>query len=233
MLGSIGRGKRKVSELVLDNGRSIRLTADHLVQTRRGWVAAGDLERTDVVLCVPTIGPEEQPYELPAPLIRLLAYVSGDGHLTSNGKRVSIYTTVEEDAAALNRDLRALGYAPRTYRRERGSSRRTEIHVCVGSRKFHRQLVDLGSPVGKKRWAELPMRWILDAPHSVRAQFLSAFASAEMSSPRLAGACAANLAIKQADANAARFVTELLTSLGFAASLAPSANQWVVQISRR
>jgi tRNA-splicing ligase RtcB (3'-phosphate/5'-hydroxy nucleic acid ligase) len=228
--GGLARGRKAVLALRLDNGRALRLTPDHRVWTRRGWVEARCLATGDDVLCVPTIGLSREGFDMPPELIRLVAYVSGDGHLTLDGERVSIYTTVEADAAALVRDLRALGLNPRVYRRTRAASRRTEICIYVGSTVFHRELASLGSPVGRKRWGPRPMRWLLDAPDWVRAHFLSAFASAEMSSPRTLDGRVVNLAVKQADGNAARLVVELLASLGFRASLAPSANQWVVQI---
>lgn len=228
--GSVARGFKRVVELRLDNDRRLRLTSDHLVRTSSGWREVGGLSAADEVVCLPTIGYEHEAYGLTPVWIRLLAYVSGDGHLARDGKRVSVYTSVEEDAAALVRDLSALGYEPRLRRRMRDVRRRPEIHVYVDSRRLHRELAGLGSPVGKKLWPALPMRWLLQAPDWVRAHFLSAFASAEMSTPRLVGGCVTNLAVKQADANAARLVVELLTSLGFTASLARSATQWLVQV---
>jgi tRNA-splicing ligase RtcB len=228
--GSVARGRRSTLHLVLANGRTLRLTPDHLVRTGRGWVEAAELELDDALLCSPFVGLPNEPFELSAALLRVLAYVSGDGHLTRDGKRVSIYTTVEADAAALAIDLARLGFRARLYRRERGPRRRPEIHVCVGSIALHRQLADLGSPVGKKRWPEHPLEWLFDAPAWARAHFLSAFASAEMSTPRLLEGCIVNLAIKQADRRAASFVVQLLESLGFRAGLTASGAQWVVQV---
>ncbi len=157
-LGSLARGVKPIVELRLENERRLRLTSDHLVRTGSGWKQAGQLGPADEVVCLPTIGSKYEPYELSAAWIRVLAYVSGDGHLTKNGKRVSIYTTVDEDAAALVRDLSTLGYEPHVGRRTRGEGTRTEIHVYVSSTRLHRELSELGSPVGKKRWPALPMR---------------------------------------------------------------------------
>jgi hypothetical protein len=156
--------------------------------------------------------------------------VSGDGHLSRDGKQVSIYTTSEEDAAALGADFAALGYATRLYRRDRGRHRRAEVLVRVGSVRLHSLLRELGSPAGCKCWDLHAFAWLLDAPAWVRAHFLSAFASAEMSTPRLAGGCLANHAIKQADESAARLVVELLMSLGFRCSFARSAHHRLVQV---
>jgi tRNA-splicing ligase RtcB len=228
--GAVARGVRHTMRLRLANGRCLTATGDHRVRTRTGWSEASDLSAGEDVLCLPTMGVAREPYDLPASLLRIVAYASGDGHLSADGKRLSIYTTVEHDATELVQDLRALGHEPRVYKRDRGAKRRPEINVHVGSVRLHRELAQLGSPVGKKRWPNQPMRWLLDAPRWARAHFLSAFASAEMSSPRLAGGCIANFAIKQADPNSARLVVDLLVSLGFRASLAPSADQWIVLI---
>jgi tRNA-splicing ligase RtcB len=228
--GSIARGQRPVRALQLANRRSILLTADHRVLTAHGWVEADALDDGDFVLCNPFIGLSGEAYELEPALIRILAYVCGDGHLSRDGKRVAIYTTVEEDATALASDLAGLGYRPAVYRRPRGVNRRPEINVYVNSVALHRRLAELGCPVGRKRWDRAALLWLLDAQAWVRALFLSAFASAEMTTPRLAGGCLANGAVKQADGRAARLVAELLTSLGFRCSLARSAEHQLVQI---
>lgn len=229
LVGGVPRGRRPVLRLTLANGRELRLTSDHRVLTPSGWMDAAALDAAMTVACSPYVGLPCESDELEPALIRTLAYVSGDGHLSKDGKQVSLYTTVEEDAAALAADMRALGFGPRIYRRERAAGRRREILVRVGSRTLHARLAARGSPVGRKRW-RTGLAWLLDAPPSVRAHFLSAFASAEMSTPRLVEGRIANLAVKQADPNAARLVVELLASLGFRSSLAPSASCWVVQI---
>jgi hypothetical protein len=117
--------KQALVETALANGRSLRLTPDHRVMTPSGWAEAGSLERGDVVLCQPFVGLPRAPFDLRPELIRLLAYVSGDGHLSKDGKSVSVYTTVFEDVAAIVADFGALGYDARIYRRRRGAPRRT------------------------------------------------------------------------------------------------------------
>jgi len=228
--GAVPRGSKTVRELQLGNGRRLRLTADHRVMTPHGWLEAGALDHGDLVLCHPFTGLDYEPHELQAALIRLVAYVSGDGHLSGDGKRVSVYTTVDEDAAAIAHDFETLGYTPRIRRRRRGPRRRDELLVYVGSVVLHAQLAALGSPVGRKRWHRGDLEWVLQAPSWVRAQFLSAFASAEMTTPRLVEGCLANHAIKQADPEAAAFVIDLLASLGFRCSLADSAGHHLIQI---
>jgi tRNA-splicing ligase RtcB (3'-phosphate/5'-hydroxy nucleic acid ligase) len=228
--GAVPRGRKAVWELVLTNGRRLQLTPDHRVFTSRGWCEASELAEDDLVLCHPFIGLPREPFKLAPVLIRVLAYVSGDGHLSKDGKRVSIYTTSPEDAGALSADFCQLGFAPRTYRRDRGDRRLPENHVCVSSVRLHALLRELGSPVGRKRWDRRAFSWLLEAPAWVRAHFLSAFASAEMTTPRLVGGCLANHAVKQADPNAARLIAELLTSLDFRCSIARSAGHHLVQI---
>jgi tRNA-splicing ligase RtcB len=229
-LGAIARGARPARALRLVNDRRIALTADHRVMTDRGWVEAGSLAETDFVQCHPFIGLGVEQFELPPALIRTLAYTCGDGHLTRDGKRIAIYTTIDEDAAALATDFAELGFRAATRKRARGDSRTPEIAVHVNSVELHRRFAALGCPVGHKLWDRAALGWVLDAPDWVRAHFMSAFASAEMSTPRLVGGCLANAAVKQADGAAAAFITELLASLGFRCSLAPSANHHVIQI---
>jgi tRNA-splicing ligase RtcB (3'-phosphate/5'-hydroxy nucleic acid ligase) len=229
-VGAVSRGRKAVKRLTLANGRTLRLTPDHRVLTPSGWRATDTLSPEEEILCRPFVGLALEEFDLSPALIRLLAYVSGDGHISLDRKQVSIYTTVAEDAEALTGDLVSLGFAPRTYVRTRGPRRRDEHCVRVNSVRLHALLHELGSPVGRKCWDRAAVAWLLDAPAWVRALFLSAFGSAEMSTPRIVGACPANLALKQADGEAARLVVDLLTSLGFRCSLALSGVHHLVQI---
>src|SRR6476646_6677264 len=97
-VGAVPRGRKPVLELRLVNGRSVRLTADHRVMTPAGWVEAAELDEHAAVLCQPYVGLAHAPYELEPALIRVLAYVCGDGHVSRDGKQVTIYTVVPEDA---------------------------------------------------------------------------------------------------------------------------------------
>ena len=253
-MGVVVRGEREVVRLLLENGRELVATPDHRVRVKLGWKHAGDLAPGDMVACSPFVGlqrrgtgeldverpargseeliarelwpPRIEDRRLPA-LIRLLAYNCGDGSLTQDGKRVSFWTTVPADAEMLMDDVRELGFKPRLHRRPR-KERRDELHVYVGSCALHALFAAMGAPVGKKVWAKQPMRWLIAAPAWVRGLFVSAFASAEASTPRLVGARICNLAIKQAgeSSNAASFLAELLESLGFTASRpAPSGRR--------
>nr|MBA2362894.1 RtcB family protein [Chloroflexia bacterium] len=252
--GAIPRGIRRVYTLALMNGRTIEGTSDHQVRTKAEWKSIADLTPDDRVACNPFIGmpyvPESRDLELDLPgvalradlasrnlspvntssplfpiLLRLVAYVSGDGHLTKNGRRVSIYTTCEHDAEAIARDFARLGFTPHVYRRFRAIGRQDEIHVCVDSKALHALFAALGSPVGTKAWPEDPMPWLFASAPWVRAHFLSAFCSAEMMTPRPGPrGWAPNLQLKQAGANrnAIDFVARLFDSLGYEVSVATS-----------
>ncbi|MGZ8458019.1 MAG: RtcB family protein, partial [Gemmatirosa sp.] len=268
-IGAVPRGRRPVLRLVLSNGRALLATADHQLLTRDGWREAGVLQVGDRVACTVPVGlPDEPPPSraldlgAPAPhaarvlrergwlpaltddarlpaLLRLLGYVCGDGHLTRDGKFVSAYTTVEEDAAALAADFAATGFPATCYRRQRRADHRPELHVRVASTALHHLLASLGAPVGKKAWPARPMPWLFELPVWARAQFVSGFASAEMMTPRLhANGVVPDLQVKQAgtDTHAIDFVAALLGSLGFETSVAPSGpargerSTWVLQI---
>ncbi|HEU5090894.1 MAG TPA: RtcB family protein, partial [Roseiflexaceae bacterium] len=252
-LGMVARGTKPTLVITLRNGRVIQATSDHHILTREGWKEAGALTKTDQVACQPFIGmPYEAPNgkidlaieneqlqaklaakglfplfvndsRFPA-LVRLLAYISGDGHLSKDGKQISIYTTNEIDAAAMTADFERLGYSANTHRRQRKEHYRAEILIRVNSRALHALFASLGSPVGRKCWLKQPMPWLFALPGWVRAQFLSAFCSAEMMTPRLQATYIPNLQLKQAGENthAIDFIANLLRSLGFAASVAQS-----------
>src|SRR5947207_10084697 len=52
-LGAVARDVRQAIELELGNGRRLRVTRDHRMRTRRGWVAAGYLWEDDELLATP------------------------------------------------------------------------------------------------------------------------------------------------------------------------------------
>jgi tRNA-splicing ligase RtcB (3'-phosphate/5'-hydroxy nucleic acid ligase) len=227
--GSLDKGRRQVERLALRNSRTIEVTPDHLICCERGWMPAGDLDVGDLVACSPYVGLPFQPAQaIPAALVRLLGYVNGDGHLSRDGKAVSIYTTVPEDAAEITADLVRLGYRPRIYARPRGAKRLDEICVRVASKELHARFAGLGAPVGRKVWPDRPMPWLFSAPPWLRAQYLAAFAGAEMTTPRLIETRLVNLAIKQSGEtiNAAEFVAALLESFDFEVSVARSGPRY-------
>jgi tRNA-splicing ligase RtcB len=152
-------------------------------------------------------------------LLRVLAYAAGDGHLHRDGTGISLCTTVLGDAADLCADLAVLAFTPSLYVRDRGHGRRLEHCVRVRSGALHALLAALGCPTGRKvdGCAPGPMPWLFGLPAWQRAHFLSAFASAEATTPALSDGRIANLAIKQAGTTSAaiELLVDLFASLGF------------------
>lgn len=252
--GAVPRGERDVLAITLGNGREIRATEDHEILTRAGWKRADQLSVDDAIACTPYAGlPYEEPAcdvtfevtneraraelverglfplratddRLPA-LLRLLGYASGDGHLSKDGKRVSLYVFNDADAEDLRADFRRLGFEPREHRRRHKEGWREEINMYVGSSALHALFAGLGSPVGRKDWVAEPMPWLMRMPAWARAHFLSAFASAEMMTPRVhRNGTVPNLQLKQSGrhTHAVDFIAGLLRSLEFEVSVAPS-----------
>ncbi|MDX1933420.1 MAG: RtcB family protein [Capsulimonadales bacterium] len=248
-LGAIDRGVKPVRKMRLTNGRALTCTPDHLIRTADGWKPAADLKPGDKVACLPFLGlPYEAPvsHDLPpvllssfaAPLLRLLGVVCGDGHLSRDGKRISIRATTEADAEAISRDFARLGYSARIVGRMGPDGRLTELRVHVNATAPHRLLAELGAPLGRKEWGCDPMPYLLRSPRWMRAQFLSGFFSGACRTPRFDGIGKANPEIKPSGGNpdTLRFVARLLTSLGYAASVAPVGREregrrdWLLQV---
>jgi tRNA-splicing ligase RtcB len=255
-IGALERGVKPVLRIVLQNDRTLEVTADHQVLTGSGWKMARDLDIHDAIACNPFVGlPYSQqhgilplelrranvadeltqhglyPLDMGSPLfpivVRLLGYVSGDGHLSKSGKHIAVYTTSEIDAVAIANDFARLGYRGMIYRRERHPNRKAEIQVRVNSIALHTFFEALGSPVGRKVWPEHPMSWLFTAESWVRAHFLSAFCSAEMMTPRILNSHMPNLQLKQAgeEQNAINFVARMFKSLNFDVSVAQSGER--------
>jgi tRNA-splicing ligase RtcB len=222
--GAVPRGVRPTRRLTLATGRALTLTGDHLVRTKLGWTQAASLRTGDKVACVPFVGLPHEPAEMHPALLRLLAYCAGDGNLNPNGRVASWYTNSAEDGAAIAADIEALGYAASIYHR----ADRGQFDVCCRSAELHARFAALGCPVGKKvyAWPAEPFPWLFDLPAWQRAVFLSAFMSAEGSTPALATGTGyvAAVCVKQAGVtdNAIRFVERLFASLGFVVHVAPS-----------
>jgi tRNA-splicing ligase RtcB len=229
-IGTVARGSKPVVRVVLANGRSLLCTADHQIRTDRGWVEASSLSTDDLVFCPVYVGLPFEPCELPVALLRVAGYVNGDGHITANGRRVTLYTSIPRDANALAADLRSLGYEPRIHARTRPNGSH-ESAVYVNSRELNERLAVLG-PVGAKtgRWGH-----VLDAlrplPRWARGAYLSAFASAEMSTPRLLAGNIPPLAIMQRGRDAIEVVAGLLMSLDFTVGVTRSdRGSYVAQV---
>ena len=230
-LGVIDRGRRDVVRVRLANLRSVTVTPDHRIRTSHGWLRADVLTPWDRVLCPVFVGWPNNDSAREAALLRIAGYVNGDGHIAATGNRVCLYTSKDRDAVDLARDLTSLGYMPSIYHRIRpGGS--IENAVYVSERSLRDRLAALGCPVGRKagawRGAAEP---ILGLSSWARACYLSAFASAEMSTPRLIENRVQSLAIKQRGYDAIEHVTVVMESLGFEIGVSRSDGEnWVAQI---
>ena len=76
--GSVARGRRSTLHLVLANGRTLRLTPDHLVRTGRGWVEAAELELDELPLRREVRAPDLLQHGVVDPLLRGDAHPEGD-----------------------------------------------------------------------------------------------------------------------------------------------------------
>jgi tRNA-splicing ligase RtcB len=230
-LGVADRGRRDVVRVTLANLRSVIVTPDHQIRTSRGWLRADTLTRGDRVLCPVFVGWPNNGRAHEAALLRVAGYVNGDGHIAASGSRVCLYASKDRDAMDLARDLTSLGYVPSIHHRDRpGGS--IENAIYVSERSLRDRLAALGCPVGRKagawRGAAEPM---LGLSGWARACYLSAFASAEMSTPRLIENRLQALAIKQRGPDAIEHVTVMMESLGFDVSVSRSDGEnWVAQI---
>jgi RNA-splicing ligase RtcB len=229
--GVVDRGEKWTVRVSLANGREVRVTEDHEIRTDGGWVRADALEPGDRVLCPVFIGLPAEPCELAPALLRIAGYANGDGHLSARASRVCIYTIRDEDVVDLASDFAVLGVAPSIHRRIRPNGS-VENAVYVSDPGLYGLLADLGCPVGRKadRWSAATVE-LLRLPAWARACYVSAFASAEMSTPRLVEQRIANLAIKQCDEDAGEHIGILLDSLGFGVGTGASdGNNLVLQI---
>lgn len=214
-VGLLARGEQPVLKLTLQDGRTLRLTPDHELRTRGGWQRCDDLGSRDAVLCSVTEGLPFEACSERVEFVRWLGYVNGDGHIRKDRSISGIGTSQWEDVPAIVADLEALGFRPSvsTRRRPNGSY---EASVRVADGELVAQLEAAGAPVGRKRgqWRPRLREYLLSLPAWLRAQYLSAFASAEASTPTyLQGP--RNLAIKQNEGDAMDHVTALFESLGF------------------
>src|SRR5262249_55581214 len=149
------------------------------------------------------------------------------------------YTNSARDADDLVADLSRLGFGGRRHDRE---DRGGQCVVVCGSVELHALFAALGCPVGKKvyAWPQRPFEWLFALPDWQRGVFLSAFMSAEGSTPALASGTGyvAALAVKQSGVTdaAIQFVRRLFASLRFVVHVTRSGPQrsdgrqcWVAQ----
>src|SRR3954452_10410987 len=140
--GAIARGAKPLRRVTLAVGRDLRVTDDHLIRTRLGWTRADELRPGDAVACAPFVGLAYEDADMSPALLRLLAYLAGDGHLGVDGKTLAWYSNSAADTADLAADLASLGYAGGvSERRDRGQHVLTKRSV-----ELHARFAALGCP---------------------------------------------------------------------------------------
>ena len=104
-------GVKKVLELTLRNGMSVKLTPDHRVLTQRGWVRADQLDvESDYVLRPRQITYRPSNFSLRDEEVKLLAYMATDG--SSSGTRARYCDGRKETGQEFIESLRAIGFNP-------------------------------------------------------------------------------------------------------------------------
>ena len=182
--GALARGTRELRRLTLALGRELLLTDDHRVRTRSAGSA-----RTSCARATPW--PARRSSACPSRRAGWRRSCCGSSRTAPataisgiDGKTIAWYSNSASDIADLAEDLARLGFPGGvSERRARGQHVLTRRSV-----ELHARFRALGVPVGKKvyAWPERPFEWVFDLPAWQRAAFLSAFMSAEGSTPALA-----------------------------------------------
>lgn len=130
-------------------------------------------------------------------LIKVMAFILGDGHLIyTNKTHVAGFTGKRDDLKEIRNDIMKIGFTPsRVYYRRKRSKIVTEYNSYefvtdnygfkVGSRSFVALLMAMGTPHGNKAKQnyELPS-WLFRLPLWMKRLFLASFFGAELSSPK-------------------------------------------------
>jgi len=130
-------------------------------------------------------------------LLRVMAFILGDGHLTYTSKtHAAGFTGKKEDLEEIRNDIVKIGFIPsRVYHRRKTSKIQTKYNSYkfvtdnysfkVGSRSFIALLFAMGTPHGSKAKQdyELPL-WLFRLPLWMKRLFLASFFGAELSSPK-------------------------------------------------
>ena len=166
-----------------------------------------------------------------AALLRLIGFVTGDGHIGSGRQRASAFYGRATDLEALRSDVGLLGFtSSRVYSRRQhrvagrhGDSQisTVESSVRVPARSFGLLLRALGAPAGNKTTQIYRTPdWILSAPRWQKRLYLAGYFGAEMSAPRLVSRYdlqSPGVGVNKASvfsANAAEFLGDIQRLLG-------------------
>lgn len=211
-------------QISLTSGDRLILTPDHMLYTPNGWIPAGNLEIGDLVAVSSFVGMQscgiwKNDYRF----ARLVGLAMGDGHLTSDGNRVSFYTSKDEDVPTIVSDLAALGYAAKVHQRQHNGANENQIYL--NSRVLYAAFASAGVPIGKKVFRVADMGWVLHEADFIKAAWLGGLFSAEMSAPQSMPTQIGNPALKQgglAPMPLLQIVGEILESWKFQVSIQPS-----------
>lgn len=222
----IPTGKKSVLSVLVESGDTIIATPDHLFLTPRGWEEIGRLSNEDYVGVSSFVGMNtaEPIDEKEWYYYCLLGYIMGDGHVSKNSHRVSIYTSKDEDALDICHAFQALGLKAGVHRRIRPSGS-VENHIYVNDSHFHHRLVSSGITVGSKAWDKDRLAYLLNIQPAYQSAWLGGLFSAEMSCPVSLKTQTANPAMKQGGyepLNLLYVVRDLLQKFNFTTSIAPS-----------
>jgi intein/homing endonuclease len=141
VLGSWYQGTKPCYHLRLENGYELTGSYDHPISTGRGWINLADLKDDDVVNTVGYSPLSEEDYPLEDELIKMVAYLIGDGqtHIypkkDSNSKSHIISLSIaDKEIESIGKDvhncLEALGIGYTDSRKRNDKCIRRSIHVC-------------------------------------------------------------------------------------------------------
>ena len=179
----------EVYEITTEAGLKIRATSEHPFLTKKGMLSVRELARGREVAINTFEGVEHESIknnQLPI-IAKLLGYLFGDGCLYFSNKKGCVkFFGRADDLAAIQSDLKRIGFNSSIYERKRRSrtgmkefeSVSAELHVK--SVRFAQIMREFGAPVGNKR--RVP-DWIKAAPLWIKRLFLAAFFGAVLSTP--------------------------------------------------
>ncbi|MBI5159103.1 DNA-directed RNA polymerase subunit B'' [Candidatus Micrarchaeota archaeon] len=205
-------GKR-VFSITAESGRQIIATEDHPFLTEHGWKDAGKLALGEKVLVIPAIDsiaeslPENTPvdniltkylpkdsltpaqvkWEKLSLLARLFGFTLADGSI---GRTIEWNCGCAEDAAAINSDLKRLGFDVNeskpctTSITFEGRTTAYKTHRITKGGQFLKMFLELGAPTGRRTDSDYCVpKWIMNAPRSVKREFLAGFFGGDGSMP--------------------------------------------------
>lgn len=130
-------------------------------------------------------------------LLKLMAFIMGDGHLIYTKKtHTAGFTGKKDDLEEIRDDIMKIGFKPsKVYIRRKLSRIRTKYNSYefftdnysfkVGSRSFIALLIAMGTPHGNKAKQDYGLpRWLFRLPLWMKRLFLASFFGAKLSSPK-------------------------------------------------